>query len=425
MASHPYHPSYSKWTNCIPNYLSIERLGSCPEASTLHMESIMNLTAYGYSKSYPEVQGKLEKLQLSEAIEEIERRKIEFLLSDETPLEEKSQIVINFASQKEKDRWEKRLVEGAEKIERKLSKQFEAAQRQMEAERDRSQFVYRQGRLNNLEHFFWQASDLGINVNFEIGVSFSTNVGHKHSLEDRYLVSSFSLKLKETSYPAQLFGVFDGHGGGPEAAIYARDNLQRLLERALQKLNPESLSNEGIWNALKIAFVETSQRIKGNSGTTATVILIINDQIWVPNAGDSRAILVTEEKVIRLSEDADPKDPRHAKSCEKRGGCISKNLLVSPAGGTLAMTRSLGDAPFFASSPRPENIAYPLSSVPRGSHIVLATDGLWHKASSRQVAKAVLEHSEESALNLTQNLLISARKAGSLDDITIVVIKFA
>ncbi|MCC6127885.1 MAG: protein phosphatase 2C family protein [Chlamydiae bacterium] len=422
----------SHWGACIPNYRSVKMLDQDsksinPLLPNLRTESFTKLVPLLHPNAdlggaLPEI----EDIHFSKTIEKLEKQKIAYLLSDEIKFKPKYVIKL-FKSQKEKDRWEKRLVKGAEKIERKLKEQYDAAQKQMKNERAHSLFSYQPGkRLNNLEHFFWESADLGIDVNFEIGVSFSINVGHKHPLEDRYHVSSFSLQIGSTSYPAQLFGVFDGHGGGAEAAIYARDNLPRLLERELKKQNPETLSGEGIWNALNIAFVETSRKIKGKSGTTATVILIINDRIWIPNAGDSRAILVSEGEVIRLSEDADPADPRHAASCQKRGGVIVDGRLISKTGATLAMTKSLGDAPYQpAVSPRPENIAHPLSIVPRGSHIILATDGLWSVASSRQVAKAVSENSEESSLELTQNLLTSARRAKSKDDITIIVIKFA
>jgi len=47
----------------------------------------------------------------------------------------------------------------------------------------------------------------------------------------------------------------------------------------------------------------------------------------------------------------------------------------------------------------------------RGSHIILASDGLWNVASSRQVANAVFENREDCPFELAQNLNFSAQDA--------------
>lgn len=49
------------------------------------------------------------------------------------------------------------------------------------------------------------------------------------------------------------------------------------------------------------------------SGTTAVSVLMREDQLWIANAGDSRAVLATEEegalKAVDLSVDQNPNSP--------------------------------------------------------------------------------------------------------------------
>ena len=63
------------------------------------------------------------------------------------------------------------------------------------------------------------------------------------------------------SYPLQLFGIFDGHGG-PYASQDVRDHLKGELEKALIEFNPQGLADEGIWKALKLTTVRLNREFK-------------------------------------------------------------------------------------------------------------------------------------------------------------------
>ena len=53
----------------------------------------------------------------------------------------------------------------------------------------------------------------------------------------------------------------------------------------------------GIWDALKACFLILDEDYEGDDGTTATVAMILEDKIWIANVGDSRIILVKDERL--------------------------------------------------------------------------------------------------------------------------------
>ena len=74
-------------------------------------------------------------------------------------------------------------------------------------------------------------------------------------------------------------------------------------------------------------------------------------------------------------------------------------------------------------NPRPKITMCPLSEIPKESHLILACDGIYHVSSTRQVAAAVKSHKNCSVAELAKNIVYSAYKAGSKDNLTALVVK--
>jgi serine/threonine protein phosphatase PrpC len=302
----------------------------------------------------------------------------------------------------------RRIRQGTELIAGKLRNQFEHAQNQAAQELDKA-FQYLAAPANFQGHA--QSERI---ADHEVGVCHF--IGRRPTMEDEHLTTSFDLNVGGRAYPVQLFGIFDGHGGG-EASIYVRDNLERKLHETLNEFCAGGLTDEAIWNALKITFV----RLKGEfnerqSGTTATVAMILDGKLWTANVGDSRTIL---DNGIQLSEDAKPTDPRYRQGIENRGGVVRFNRV----NGNLAVARAVGDHNVGAISARPKITVYPLSMIPRGSHLILTCDGIYDVSSTRQIAAAVRAHRNQSAAELAKNIVYSAYQADSGDNLSALVVK--
>jgi len=242
-------------------------------------------------------------------------------------------------------------------------------------------------------------------------------------MEDQDIFVSDSFMIQDQKYLFDLFGIFDGHGG--EAASYVRDNILVYLIQVLEGNNKDALTEEGIFNALKDCFKRLNADYKGSGGTRAIVALILEDQIWVANVGDSRTILVTEDKIVQASEDAKASKKTYEKKIEKLGGCISAGRVY----GHLTTARGIGYQYMLGNkgqcciSPNPKITYYPIKDFKEG-YLVLASSGLCDVASTNQVGNAIQQMAKEnvSTATMSQRLVQNAIFAGSTDCVTVLVV---
>ena len=310
---------------------------------------------------------------------------------------------------------ENRMRQGADLIQRKLKQEFTFAQKQMKGEKDYGPFFYQIGALGSPE--------TEIIGPYQVGICHAQ--GRRPTMEDEHLTATFNLEIGGTTYPVQLFGIFDGHGG-VQAAQYLKTHLGEKLKQKLLELNPQKLSDEGIWNALKMTFVEMNKEFQEESGSTATVALSLDGKLWTANVGDSRTILVKRNgEILQLTEDAKPSDPRYVQGIKNRGGYVQLYDCWR-VNGILAVGRAFGDHGIGPGmSTRPKITQIPLNQIPAGSHLVLACDGIWDVASTRQIAlSACFNHSEDQPTALAQNIVYSAYQAGSTDNLSAMVVQF-
>ena len=134
-----------------------------------------------------------------------------------------------------------------------------------------------------------------------------------------------------------FFGVFDGHGGSA-CADYLRDNLHNFVVQNEQfPQNPVEAIREGFRECERnfLSLVEQAQAraqhlMTGQtvgperSGSCATVVMIIDEMIFVINVGDSRAIMSIDagSQIGVLSRDHKPDDELEKIRIQAAGGKI-------------------------------------------------------------------------------------------------------
>jgi hypothetical protein len=113
-------------------------------------------------------------------------------------------------------------------VDDKLEKNLQNAKTQQNKQTPCTKFKAQSSNECTLEKSDSETLTIG---DYEVGVFHAQ--GKREAQEDRHLATSLSLKLqnKET-YPIELFGIFDGHGGW-EASEYVSKNLQSELEKQL------------------------------------------------------------------------------------------------------------------------------------------------------------------------------------------------
>jgi protein phosphatase len=109
--------------------------------------------------------------------------------------------------------------------------------------------------------------------------------------------------------PSVAHGVFalvadgmGGHAAGEVASQIAAQTIHHLFYRQLQQV-PDALA-EG-FAAANLAIHERSQSDPqcAGMGTTCTAVVLRDDRIWLGHVGDSRAYLIRNTKIYRISED--------------------------------------------------------------------------------------------------------------------------
>lgn len=218
-------------------------------------------------------------------------------------------------------------------------------------------------------------------------------------LEDSFAIVPFT----SSKPPASLFALFDGHGGA-SVAQYASKRLLEFVE--------EEMRNCGdVMNALERAFLGTDEEVLGDAkargcGTTATVVVLKGQDVWIGWVGDSGVVVWNEEDGMRrLVEDHRPGRREEMERIEKAGGWVVKGGRVN---GVLAVSRALGDGELKdLVIARPEVREEKL----KGGRLIMATDGLWDWVNDEEVGDME-----------AKDLVELAVERGGRDDVTVLTI---
>jgi len=250
--------------------------------------------------------------------------------------------------------------------------------------------------------------------------------GWRDQMEDSTLSV---LKLEEPLSNTSLFGIFDGHGGPMVSKICEQSFPLEICRQASAKLESPLTDNlstilESSYTEID-AFLQTTgsmknMRASANNaamprfanpamegivrenlfdfiGSTAVIVLIRDKDIYVSNAGDSRAILCRSGVALELSRDHKPESPRERSRIENAGGKVS---IVGPCHRVdfgLNLSRALGDFLYKRNADLPAS-HQKITAVPEivqetitedDEFIILGCDGVFELLSNQQVINFV------------------------------------
>nr|GEU56206.1 probable protein phosphatase 2C 47 [Tanacetum cinerariifolium] len=254
------------------------------------------------------------------------------------------------------------------------------------------------------------------------------DIGHRRSMEDEHVrIDDLSTHLGSLPKPAAFYGVFDGHGG-PEAAVYMKNNVKRLFLQNLQISQTDKVED-----SLRSAFLSADldladdSSISPSSGATAITALLLGRLLVVANVGDCRAVLSRNGRAINMSQDHRPTYPPERKRVEELGAFVDDGYL----NGVLSVTRALGDWDMKF----PRGSTSPLIAEPEVQQIVLTEedefliigcDGIWDVLSSQQAVKLVrrglLRHDDPE--QCAKALVREALRLSTYDNLTVIVVCF-
>jgi protein phosphatase len=214
---------------------------------------------------------------------------------------------------------------------------------------------------------------------------------------------------EDSSYAgAPVFVVADGMGGAQAGEVASQMVVEAFTEGLPQDGTPEERLSVVVQKANHDIHARSrSDAASAGMGTTVTAAYLDEDSVALAHVGDSRAYLLRDGELSRLTED-------HSLVEELlRGGKLTEEeALEHPQRSVI--TRALGIEPIVEI----DTWTYPLRP---GDVVLLCSDGLTSMLSEQQVQQVLLD-----APDLDQagdRLIAEANAAGGRDNITVVLFR--
>jgi serine/threonine protein phosphatase PrpC len=220
--------------------------------------------------------------------------------------------------------------------------------------------------------------------------------------------------------PLGCFAVFDGHGNhGDVVSQYCADHFVGSLMGRKALRNSGGLSSAALSAALKKTFLKFDLQLKEVvqnqksreqkvdfvfSGTTATVVAVLQTSFVIGNTGDSRTLLCRSGSLQFATKDHNPGDKVEDDRIVAAGGKIHttpsrhKVILDTEAYTNLAVSRTLGDFGFKCTPkiPAENQIVSPLPDITvlerdhrTDEFLLLASDGIFKSLTNSDVVEFV------------------------------------
>ncbi|GER91137.1 hypothetical protein KDW_52990 [Dictyobacter vulcani] len=255
-----------------------------------------------------------------------------------------------------------------------------------------------------------------LNAPLHLQVAQLTDIGRTRPTNEDNLIAVLPDNDNIMRAKGALFVVADGMGGHSYGEL-----ASELAVKTIQEVYYQDSSNDiptALGNALRQAntvVYETSQaKIRENSelssktmGTTCVAMVLNNHTLYVANAGDSLAYLITDQEIKQLAEN-------HSLVAQEvlKGNMTAEEALTSPSRNVI--TRCLGTK---------EQVEVYLSApiqVKTGDILLLCTDGLHGLISETEIRLIVENNTPEES---SKKLIERANENGGPDNITAIVVK--
>lgn len=247
-------------------------------------------------------------------------------------------------------------------------------------------------------------------------------VGAAHSVgtersqgDDSFLVLTSGAEGDKGLLDFGLFCVADGSGeSGHVANSIAIRSIAHDLTRdaflSLLQIDPNEEA-QPLDELIRRSFEEANRAVlsRANGGATMlTAALVLGDQMVVGYVGNTRAYSILGDKIECITCDHSLDKPMTKIGTVKEGETINKH----PQGDLL---HALGVSEDF----KVEVASY---NVMPGSRLLLCSDGLWNDVAESKIRR--IATGSGSPQTACENLIETAQKAGSNDNITVVQIIF-
>ena len=196
---------------------------------------------------------------------------------------------------------------------------------------------------------------------FDIGTA--QTIGKRTYMEDTVMIRG--ALFDDVDYIA----VFDGHNG-KDAAIKCMETMHTLIEKDLILSDEYDDHLINVFERMHDIVCEATP-----SGTTASLVILRNDDIITAHCGDSPIYFLINNELKRIGKGHSPADEDEAEKIKNNGGTVSQDAGgYYRVNGQIAVSRSIGDRAL-----HPPLLCIPdieLHSMDDVRAIIVASDGI-------------------------------------------------
>ena len=239
--------------------------------------------------------------------------------------------------------------------------------------------------------------------------------------EDAYFVADCCRYTDSQILSCGIYLVADGMGGenaGEVASAQAIETISSSILKDLKSDAKPSSYQDLVRHAIERGNAEISSMAKAKSalasaGTTVTLGLRINNDLYLGHIGDSRCYLVHDGKLEQLTRD-------HSVVGEllRRGKITIEQAKHHPARGKLY--RSLGSTTDITVDTLKETGYGESQALSSGDKVIFCSDGLTDYVSNEDILELV-EHGV-NAIGICHSLVQLANARGGADNVTVIVV---
>lgn len=252
------------------------------------------------------------------------------------------------------------------------------------------------------------------------------------------------------------FSIYDGHAGSA-CSEYLKENLHRIITNDSNLFENFETRIKHHFQDLDNLFLKQCDLTKETAGSCALALLTYKNNIYIANTGDSRAFMSTNfgRKIVNLSIDHKPELETEKARIFRNGGylyCTSTQIFkeneqkvmngpIRVYPGRLTTSRSFGDIEAKYEKygglegvliVEPEVFCF---SSDEADFAVMGSDGLYEQLSNAEIASFIWQKllalkeagvslDQNSANQITEDLILFAMESQSLDNISAVILFF-
>jgi protein phosphatase len=247
-----------------------------------------------------------------------------------------------------------------------------------------------------------------------------SDVGMRREIDEDALLTTEIVQFTQNGYQlVGLYAVADGMGGtaaGEVASRMVTETLARYITQNLLAPHATLAPADHNYADLLRAAIEQANadvldartRAQTDMGSTVVAALVVGNRAYIANVGDSRAYLITPERITKLT-----KDHSFVQALADSGAISEEDARTHPQRNYIL--RNIGDKP---------HLAVDLFEVhiEAGQSLLLCCDGLWEMVRDEEIRDIVNRH--RNPQDACRELIQVANQNGGDDNITCVIVRF-